>query len=128
MLNKKETGKRLKEFATHNFTSLAEFGRQFGKDRTFFTPYFNGTSAPGGEILFRLAELGCDITWLLTGAKHNESVIMNQVAARMIELEKELDEKNKKLSKIRNEAGNEVHKINYHKVAEQKPIYNKKEE
>lgn len=63
-------GKRLKAFAEGNFESLAEFGRKFGKDRMFFTPYFNGSSLPGSEILIQLAELGCDVEWLLTGKRN----------------------------------------------------------
>ena len=95
MLDKKEIGNRLREFAQKNFSSLAEFGRQFNKDRTFFTPYFNGSSVPGGEILYKLAELGCDITWLLLGIKSDESIIMDQLRDRIIELEKEVEENNK---------------------------------
>lgn len=71
---KQQIGKRLRHFAESNFESLAEFGRSFGKDRTFFTPYFNGSSLLGGEMLKKLAELGCDIDWLLTG-KRNTSLI-----------------------------------------------------
>ena len=67
--DKKAIGNRLRSFAEENFQSLADFGRHFGKDRTFFTPYFNGSSVPGGDILKGLAELGCDINWLFQGKR-----------------------------------------------------------
>ena len=58
---------RLKEFALKNFSSLADFSRKMGKEPTYFTPYFNGKSILGGETLSKLADLGCDINWLLNG-------------------------------------------------------------
>jgi transcriptional regulator with XRE-family HTH domain len=63
----KEIGKRLKEFVNKSFKTQSEFTRAMGKSPAFFTPYFNGNSVPGGEILKKLAEFGCDINWLLTG-------------------------------------------------------------
>ena len=89
---RREIGQRLKKFAEDNFDSLAEFGREFGKERMFFTPYFNGSSLPGGKILNKLAELGCDLNWLLTGEIKTE---------RIDELKREneeLKEKNYKLT------------------------------
>lgn len=69
-MNKKfEISQRLKTFVEKNFSSVSDFARVMGKDRTFFTPYLSGKSILGGEILSRLNDLGCDINWLLTGNK-----------------------------------------------------------
>jgi len=68
MYNKKrEIGERLKFFAKKKFGNQAKFARAMGKDLTYFTPYYNGKSYLGGEILSKLVKLGCDINWLLTG-------------------------------------------------------------
>ena len=68
MSKKREIGFRLKEFVENNFSSTAELSRILGKDKSYFTPYFKGTSVPGGETLAKLQELGCDINWLLNGS------------------------------------------------------------
>ncbi len=60
-------GKRLKEFAENNFSTIADFTQQLGIIRENAYRYFNDTVSPGSDILIRLAELGCDINWLLTG-------------------------------------------------------------
>lgn len=101
-------GKRLRSFAEENFESLAEFGRQFGKDRTFFTPYFNGSSVPGAELLKRLTELGCDINWLL-GSSTKEIIKEPKLEYRVKELKeqiKELELQNEQLKKSIEAASN----------------------
>lgn len=69
MLNKKhDIGLRIKEFATKNNLSLAQLSRQLGmKNPQGLNPYINGGSFPGGELLIKLSELGCNINWLLNG-------------------------------------------------------------
>lgn len=69
---KVEIGARIKEFAKKNFSSVAELARQFGMPKSYFQPYIKGISVLGGETLAILAELGCDINWLLTGKKFKD--------------------------------------------------------
>lgn len=72
MINKIEIGLRIKEFATKNFLSLAELSRKLGMSSPQgLNPYTSGKSLLGGEHLARLAELGCDLNWLLNGTKTN---------------------------------------------------------
>ncbi len=67
-MNKIEIGQRLKEFVGQNFGSLSEFAAVLGvHPSSFQSTYLKGRSIPGGELLAKLAELGCDIEWLLTG-------------------------------------------------------------
>lgn len=66
-------GQRLKDWVNKNFKSQSEFARAMGQVPAYFTPYFNGSSLPGGEILTKIAEMGCDISWLLTGTPANQS-------------------------------------------------------
>ena len=39
-----------------------------------FQNYYDGTSVPGGEILAKLGQLGCDINWLLNGTRSGSLV------------------------------------------------------
>ena len=68
MTKSEEIGLRLKEFVEKKFNSTAELARLLGVTRSYFNPYFSGKSVLGGETLSKLAELGCDINWLLGGA------------------------------------------------------------
>ncbi len=67
MLTKDEVAINLRKFAKDNFKSIAELGRQLGMRPQNLQIYFEGRSYPGGQVLGRLSELGCDIDWLLTG-------------------------------------------------------------
>lgn len=67
-------GKRLKEFANRNFNSLSEFSIAIGISRENLYRYFNDTVSPGGEILQKLAALGCDINWLLLGTQTKSNI------------------------------------------------------
>ena len=71
---KREIGLRLKEYAEKNFSTFADFARAMGKDVTYFTNYYKGKSVLGGELLAQLAELGCDINWLLNGANNKPTL------------------------------------------------------
>ncbi|HPN38955.1 MAG TPA: S24 family peptidase [Melioribacteraceae bacterium] len=60
-------GKRLKQFAENNFSSHTEFAKAIEIGRVNLYRYFNDTVLPGSEILQKLASMGCDLNWLLTG-------------------------------------------------------------
>jgi len=65
-------GNRLKQFADENFSTVGEFTKHLGINRENAYRYFNNTVAPGSEVLIRLAQMGCDINWLLTGKVENQ--------------------------------------------------------
>lgn len=68
LLNNLQIGQNLKDFATKNFPSKAEFARQLGMNNSQqLYDYFNGSSLLGAEKLAKLAQLGCDLNWLLNG-------------------------------------------------------------
>jgi len=67
MLTKEEVALNLRKFAKDNFKSIAELGRRLGIRPQNLQIYFEGRSYPGGQVLGKLSELGCDIDWLLTG-------------------------------------------------------------
>ncbi len=60
MLNSYEIGLNLKEFAKKNFGSFAELARRLDMTPQAIQIYLKGESIPGGGILAKLAELGCD--------------------------------------------------------------------
>ena len=62
-------GNRLKQFAESRYSNVAEFSKQLGINRENAYRYFKDVVSPGAELLIRLAEMGCDINWLLTGIK-----------------------------------------------------------
>jgi SOS-response transcriptional repressor LexA len=66
-LNGKEVGSRLREFGESNFKSLSKLAERLGMKPQSLQKYLNGTSIPGGEIIARLIDLGCDINWLFYG-------------------------------------------------------------
>lgn len=72
-LDKRAIGKRMKVFAVSKFNSITEFAEALGVSSTTLSgTYFNGRSMPGGELLARLSELGCDLQELLFGTKVKE--------------------------------------------------------
>ncbi len=75
MLTKDEVAINLRKFANDNFKSLAELGRRLEMRPQNLQIYFEGRSYPGGQVLGRLSELGCDIDWLMTGEVRREKYI-----------------------------------------------------
>ena len=68
--DKVEIGRRLKEFCDNNFKNTRLFSAAIDmKTRNQIYDYFNGKFLLGAKYLSKLAELGCDINWLLLGEK-----------------------------------------------------------
>jgi transcriptional regulator with XRE-family HTH domain len=77
---------------------MVDFAEALGMKKESLNQYLNGKVAPGYKLLKRLSERGCNLHWLLTGKE--ESEVMKQLQLREIELEKELLEKDKIISKV----------------------------
>lgn len=87
MLNKESVSKRLRDFGLIKFGSMKNFAAALGiSPANLNSAYLTGRSLPGAEILSKLDELGCDITWLLTGVTSNEA----KLKQRILELEAEI--------------------------------------
>lgn len=69
MDKKVEISDRLKDFLRENSITNADFAKALDMPRQNIYPYLKGSSIPGGELLSKISELGCDINWLLTGKK-----------------------------------------------------------
>lgn len=89
MPEKKDVGRRLRQFADNNFNSIAEFAKQLGMQRQQLYGYFSGDTYPGGEILIKLGKLGCDLNWLLIG----ETKAMVKEAASQYDVNSALEKK-----------------------------------
>lgn len=67
-MSKLDISSRLRKFIAENYGSIKEFATLMGmKDTNLHQAYLSGKSVPGGEMLLKLANLGCDVHWLLTG-------------------------------------------------------------
>ncbi|GMU86289.1 MAG: hypothetical protein AMXMBFR48_15310 [Ignavibacteriales bacterium] len=63
-----QVGIRLKEFGKEKFGQLKVFAENLGiSQQSLTSAYLSGRSLPGAELLLKLVNMGCDITWLLTG-------------------------------------------------------------
>lgn len=68
-------GKRLEEFRLLNkdrFPTKGHLASALGMKSQQLARYLSDQRKPATEILEKLAELGCDINWLLVGVKHQQ--------------------------------------------------------
>lgn len=64
-MNKDEVGSRLRKFLLEKFGKLTIGAENIGMSPQSLQKYLKGEFIPGGEIISKLSELGCDIEWLL---------------------------------------------------------------
>jgi transcriptional regulator with XRE-family HTH domain len=94
-------GKKIRQFGEEKFASNVEFAKALKIKREQLYPYFQDRVIPGGEILRRLYDLGCDIHWLLADkkppkTKNNSNVKVSELSAE----NKILKSKIKQIEKI----------------------------
>jgi hypothetical protein len=97
-------GKKIRQFGEENFSSNVEFAKALKIKREQLYPYFQNRVIPGGEILRRLYDLGCDIHWLLADKKPpktstNSSKKLNELVAENKALKSKLEQIEKILKK-----------------------------
>lgn len=76
-MDKKEVGLRLRKFLLEKFIKLNIAAEKVGMSPQALQKYLNGDFIPGGEILSKLSQLGCDIDWLLLGGESQNTNIVN---------------------------------------------------
>lgn len=59
-------GEKLRVFANKKLGSVAKLAESLGMKPPSLYNYLDGVSIPGGEMLAKLKNLGCDINWLLS--------------------------------------------------------------
>lgn len=60
-------GRRLRSFGTTAFGSVKSFAESLGMQPSNLQKYLSGKREPGAIVLARIAELGCNIHWLISG-------------------------------------------------------------
>ena len=60
-------GKRLEIFIVTNFNEKQEFAKLIEVSPSMLSQWTTEQRVPSGETLRKIAELGCNINWLLTG-------------------------------------------------------------
>jgi len=101
MLSKKQIGNNLRTFAEKKFKSLTDLADKLGMSLQAFRTYYDGDSVPGGRILAKLSELGCDINWLLNGDDQSPAVVReSNVDYKLIT---EVEALSKELAKLKEE-------------------------
>jgi len=98
LLKNDEIGSNLRTFSKKNFKSHAELSRLLGmKNPQQLFEYFRGKIIPGGELLSKLSNLGCDINWLLNGTpspstvKEPEPTYSGNVKTEIIDIKERLN-------------------------------------
>lgn len=71
MLNSAQIGENLRIWAKNNFGKYQNLAAELNMSSSSLQTYLNGESIPGGKILAKLAQLGCDLNWLLNGTTTN---------------------------------------------------------
>ena len=71
--------KKLRYFGKKKFKTNKEFAEHLDMKPQSWDKYLNGVSVPGGLILQKLAKLGCDINWLLTGDTYIDETVTGTV-------------------------------------------------
>jgi len=67
-INKADVAERLREFGQKKFGKMTDFAAALEiSGAQLHSTYLNGRSLPGAELLLKLAKMGCDIAWLLSG-------------------------------------------------------------
>lgn len=105
---------------------ITAFAKRIGISQPRLSQYLNGSRDLSIEILLRIAKQGFDLTYILTGAQHDDSMIMNQVAARMLELEKENERLKRQRSSIHSATVSLVEGLGLSLVADKKAKYSAK--
>lgn len=100
-------GQRIRLFAENKFGkkgAIKKLAESLELKPPSLYVYLKDVSKPGTELLLKLNDLGCDITWLLTGREASEPKEMFDIIYKYKQKEnpyesriKELEEENKKL-------------------------------
>ena len=79
MANKNVVAKRIRLFGEKKYRTMAELARQLKMKPQALQSYLDAKSFPGGQILAKLRDLGCDINWLLAEDSDLEYVSLDEI-------------------------------------------------
>lgn len=84
-----DIGEKLRFFSENYIGSVAKLAELLGMKPPSLYVYLNNESIPGGDILRKLKDLGCDINWLLSDSPDPPPETNQLLQARLKELEEE---------------------------------------
>lgn len=95
MFDENAIGERFKNYGLAKFGNINNFAKALDIDAANIRIYTRGDRVPGLKILAKLAELDCDIHWLLTGVSYISKpepapVIVNTADSDLIKENSEL--------------------------------------
>lgn len=82
-------GEKLRFFAENYIGSVAKLAELLDMKPPSLYVYLNNESIPGGDILRKLKDLGCDINWLLSDSPDPPPETNQLLQARLKQLEEE---------------------------------------
>ncbi|MEG8946636.1 helix-turn-helix domain-containing protein [Rosettibacter firmus] len=82
-------GEKLRFFAENYIGSVAKLAELLDMKPPSLYVYLNNESIPGGDILRKLKDLGCDINWLLSDTPDPPPETIQTLLTRLKELEEE---------------------------------------
>lgn len=82
-------GEKLRFFAENYIGSVAKLAELLDMKPPSLYVYLNNESIPGGDILRKLKDLGCDINWLLSDDDKPPPETLELLHARLKQLEEE---------------------------------------
>lgn len=82
-------GEKLRFFAENYIGSVSKLAELLDMKPPSLYVYLNNESIPGGDILRKLKDLGCDINWLLSDSPDPPPETNQLLQARLKELEEE---------------------------------------
>lgn len=113
-------GEKLRFFAENKIGSVAKLAELLGMKPPSLYVYLNNESIPGGEILQKLQNLGCDINWLLSDSPDPPPETNQLLQARIQQLEEENQRLRDSISQLALLIEKEIKEIN--KKHPKKPI------
>jgi transcriptional regulator with XRE-family HTH domain len=93
-------GEKLRFFAENKFGSISKLAELLGMKPPSLYVYLNNESIPGGEILKKLKDLGCDINWLLSEDDKSPPDTIQVLLHRIKQLEEENQHLRDSISRI----------------------------
>lgn len=87
---------RLREERERLKLTQAEIAEKCGVSREIWGKYERGQAAPGGEVLFALAQIGADVMYILTGQRAGGATLPNREAA-LLDNYRQSDERGRRM-------------------------------
>lgn len=87
-------GDRIREFGVKSFGSVSALADKLNVSLQHLSPYLNSKNEPGSGMLSKLALLGCDINWLLTGETMKPGNIVREGSVSYISIDEAMQNKN----------------------------------